>query len=223
MLRDEGWQAISLREAVRNVGLERPFPDRSFAITFDDGYRAVYKEAFPILRQLGIPATVFLTVGEKARAHAWATEDRLPSLNGREMLDWSEIREMHESGIFQFGAHTLSHPDLTRLTPAEAEAEMRDSKAIIEDALSTAVDCFAYPFGRYDRRTRDIAARYFRYACSDKLGFTNRKSDLYALERVDSYYVRRVWTFSLMKGRLFPLYINARRIPREIKRAILSR
>lgn len=218
MLNEEGWQALGLADAAELLRLEKPLPDRAFAVTFDDGYRAVYKEAFPVLRDLRIPATVFLTVGEKENR---GSENRLPSLNGREMLAWNEIHEMSESGIFQFGAHTLSHPDLTRLESLQVEAEMRDSKAIIEDAIGKAVNSFAYPFGLYDRRTRDIAARYFLCACSDKLGFAVHRSDLHALERVDGYYLRRAWSLSLMKGRFFPFYINMRRIPREIRRAVL--
>lgn len=43
----------------------KPFPERSFVITFDDGYQSVFNEAFPVLQRYGMSATVFLTVGEK--------------------------------------------------------------------------------------------------------------------------------------------------------------
>ncbi len=119
-----------------------------------------------------------------------------------------------------FGVHTLTHPDLTRLPLDRVETEICGSKTIIEDALSTQVSSFAYPYGRYNRRCRDIVQQYFACACSDKLGLVTTNSDLYALERVDAYYLRTERLFDVMLTRLFPWYILARSIPRRIRRAI---
>jgi peptidoglycan/xylan/chitin deacetylase (PgdA/CDA1 family) len=153
------------------------------------------------------------------------------------MLAWREMREMQHSGI-NFGAHTLTHPDLTRLPFDRVQAEVCDSKAIIEDALGAPVACFAYPYGRYDHRSREIAWQHFACACSDKLGLvaagsdpyalervdayylrTDRLFDPYALERVDAYYLRTDRLFDVILTGLFPWYIRARSIPRRIRRA----
>jgi peptidoglycan/xylan/chitin deacetylase (PgdA/CDA1 family) len=214
-LHDRGYRTLSLLEVVDCLGRGALFPERSLVITFDDGYQTVYDEAFPVLQRYGLSATVFLTVGEKGTA---GPSDRLPSLEGRSMLTWREIREMHRWGI-HFGAHTLTHPDLTRLPFDRVEAEVCDSKAIIEDALGAPVACFAYPYGRYDHRSREIAWQYFACACSDRLGLITAGSDPYALERVDAYYLRSDPLFDVMLTRLFPWYIRARRIPRRIRRA----
>ena len=211
-LHDAGWHSITLGDAVTHLKQQRPFPLRSFVLTFDDGYESVYTRAFPILMKYGFSATVFLTTGANANA-------RLPSLNGLTMLRWNEIRAMHEAGI-AFGAHTLTHPDLTQLDDAQIERELRDSQAIIADALGADITTFAYPFGRYDTRTRAIAARYFACACSDKLGLANTRSDLYTLERVDAYYLRDAWISNLVTSDVFPWYIRARNVPRELRRAM---
>jgi peptidoglycan/xylan/chitin deacetylase (PgdA/CDA1 family) len=213
-LHESGYQTLSLLEAVDYLRQGTSFPDRSLVITFDDGYQTMYDEAFPVLQRYGLSATVFLTVGEKGTA---GPSDRLPSLEGRSMLTWREIREMHRWGI-NFGAHTLTHPDLARLPFDRVEAEVCDSKAIIEDALGARVDSFAYPYGRYDRRSRQVVQQYFACACSDKLGLITAGSDPYTLERVDAYYLRSDQLFDLMLTRLFPWYIRARRIPRRIRR-----
>jgi peptidoglycan/xylan/chitin deacetylase (PgdA/CDA1 family) len=134
------------------------------------------------------------------------------------MLSWNEIGEMKNSG-FSFGAHTLTHPDLTRLPRDRAEAEICRSKAIIETALGEPVRCFAYPFGRYNRQTREIVRRNFDCACSDKLGLAG-PDDLYALERVDAYYLRTERLLDLMPTKIFPWYVRARSLPRQIRRAI---
>jgi len=67
------------------------FPARSLAITFDDGYRSVNEEAFPVLQRYRMMANVFLTVGKN-------NTDRLPSMERRSMLSWPEVREMHLAG-----------------------------------------------------------------------------------------------------------------------------
>lgn len=215
-LYESGYKAIGLLEAVDCLRQGRPFPDYSFVITFDDGYQTVYDEAFPILQEYGMTATVFLTVGEKGISKP---ADRLPSTEGRSMLSWREIQEMQRWGI-AFGAHTLTHPDLTRLPYHRVEAEVCNSKVIIEGILSAPVACFAYPYGRYDNQSREIVRQHFTCACSDKLGLVTGSSDLYALERVDGYYLRTDRLFDVMLTKLFPWYIRARSIPRLLRRAV---
>lgn len=215
-LHENGYRTLSLLEAVDHLRRGVPFPDRSLVITFDDGYQTVYDEAFPVLERYGMSSTVFLTAGEKGETGA---ADQLPSLNGRPMLAWSQIREMHRHGI-AFGAHTLTHLDLTRLPLDRMEAEVCDSKAIIEDALGAPINCFAYPYGRYDKRSHNIVRGHFACACSDRLGLITASSDPYAMERVDAYYLRTERLFSVMLTRWFPWYVRARSIPRRIRRAV---
>src|SRR5207302_6781187 len=134
-------------------------------------------------------------------------------------LSWAEIREMQRYGI-RFGAHTLTHPDLTRLAPRAQELEVVQSQEAIQQALGVAVPCFAYPFGRSDAHVRDLARRHFTCACSDTLGFATRASDLYAVERIDAYYLRRDPLFGLTTTPLFPWYIRARAAPRAVRRFV---
>jgi peptidoglycan/xylan/chitin deacetylase (PgdA/CDA1 family) len=159
-------------------------------------------------------ATVFLTVGKTKKK-------RLPTMEGRSMLSWHEIKEMHRSGI-AFGAHTLTHPDLTRLPAEFVEGEVVGGKRVIEDALGSRVDTFAYPFGRYDERCRELVSRHFLCACSDRVGLLRPNTDLYAMERVDAYYLRSERLFRAMLTSFFPLYVQARSIPRLIRRAVQS-
>ncbi len=210
---------MSLLDAVDSLRQGKPLRERSFVITFDDGFQTVFSEAFPVLQQYGMLATVFLTVGEKKMLNP---DDRLPSLNNRSMLSWREMGEMQRCGI-DFGSHTLTHPDLRCLSFECIKSEVCNSKAMIEDTLGIPVNCFSYPFGCYDHRSREIVKRYFACACSDKLGLINASSDLYALERVDAYYLRSDLLFDVMLTRLFPWYIRARSIPRLIQRAIQLR
>ena len=212
--KSRGCETIDLISAVDMLRTSA-VPKSSLVMTFDDGYESVYREAFPALLNQGMTATVFLTVGLD---RAISLDARLPSLHGRSMLSWRQIVEMKKSGVVSFGAHTLTHPDLTSLSAERTEVELRDSKSIIEDALGCCVPAFAYPFGRYDDRCTTIAKRLFECACSDRLGLARVDSDSYALERVDAYYLRSVQTIRQVCSSSFPLYISLRSIPRRIKR-----
>ena len=136
------------------------------------------------------------------------------------MLSWAEIREMQRWGI-EFGAHTLTHPDLTRLPPERAEREVRQSQEILEDALGVAVPCFAYPFGRANQESHRVVQRHFTLACTDRLGLLSARSDPYLLARLDAFYLRSARTFDLLLGPALPAYVLARSIPRGIRRALV--
>jgi len=218
-LHERGYQAFSLSEAADFLHRGDSFPDRSFVLTFDDGYQSVYKEVFPILNRYGMRATIFLTVGK--RETAVMGENRLSSLDGRVMLSWGEIREMQRAG-FEFGAHTLTHADLTRLPLNQAKSEIFDSKEIIEQALNARVSSFSYPYGHYNDHIREMVQEHFDCACSDRLGMISHKSDIYALERVETYYFRTDRLFHIMLTRLFPWYLLARSIPRQFRRYLLT-
>jgi peptidoglycan/xylan/chitin deacetylase (PgdA/CDA1 family) len=214
-LHEKGYQTISLLEALNFLRQGMPFPERSLVITFDDGYQTVYDEAFPILQRYSMSATVFLTVGERGMTKVKGV---LPPLEGRSMLSWHNIREMHQWGI-TFGAHTLTHPDLTQLPLDQAVSEIYDSKSIIEDALGSPVTCFAYPYGGYNDYIRELVRQYFLCACSVKFRLVTARSDLYLLERIDACYFRTDLLFGVILTGWFPSYVWARNIPRSLRRA----
>jgi peptidoglycan/xylan/chitin deacetylase (PgdA/CDA1 family) len=212
-----GYRAVGLTDAVENLYRGAPFQEKTFVLTFDDGYRSVYSEAFPVMKRHGMSATVFLTVGDPP-----GPGGRIPPLNGSEMLSWAEVTEMREAGI-RFGAHTLTHPDLTRLGTEKIEYEIVKSKEIIEGVLGEPVRSFAYPYGRYDERSLGIAGRFFDCACSDELGLLTLESNRYALGRVDAYYLKDERLSGLMLSGLFPYYVRLRNVPRKIRRRLGGR
>ncbi len=215
-LHASGYRTVSLLEAADCVRRKIRFPARALVLTFDDGYESVYGEAFPVLQRYGMTATVFLTVGNRGRE---TPTERLPSLNGRPMLSWREILAMQREGI-EFGAHTLTHPDLTRLSPGRLAEEVCGSKTILEEALGVPVSTFAYPYGRYDRRSRELVREHFECACSDELGFLTAESPLDALERVEAYYLRTERLFGLLETPWLPWYLLARNLPRRLRRVL---
>jgi hypothetical protein len=157
-------------------------------VTFDDAYHDVLG-AIPVLERLGLPSTVFaatsfardgrpLAVPELA-AQAQAHPERLATMN------WDELRELAARGV-EIGSHTVTHPHLTRLTDAEVERELADSRAEIEDELGRPCVLLAYPFGEHDARIQEIA-RGCGYAAAFALWEGASPERRYALPRIDLY------------------------------------
>jgi peptidoglycan/xylan/chitin deacetylase (PgdA/CDA1 family) len=217
-LHAQGFRTLELRDAVESLRRDEALPPRSVVLTFDDGYRSAYTEAFPVLARYCMTATIFLATGDRPPT---SPGERLPRMQAREMLSWSEIREMRSAGL-TFGAHTMTHPDLTRQDETEIDRQMRLSRDIIQDALGAPVPCFAYPFGQHDRRSRAAAARHFTCACSDQLGLVAPGNDLWSLPRVDVHYLRFPLWFERLDSPLLAWYLWVRNGPRRTHRQLRS-
>ena len=160
-LKDEGFSSLDLEELLEvSAGIVPPktgqFPNerkegnnKRIAITFDDGYESVYQNAFPVLKRYGFKAITFIITGYTGKENSWEAGF------GRKFrhLSWEQILEMKESG-FQFGSHTVNHPDLTRLNRKSLEYELKKSKEIIEDRLNQEIKFLSYPFGRHNQLVR---------------------------------------------------------------------
>jgi len=151
-LKRSGYHVISLTEALRGLKGEIPLPRHSVVLTFDDGYRNFYEHAYPVLRQCGFPATVFVVAGLMGSNARWIDED---GRQGAPLMEPGQLLEIQAGGI-EIGSHTVSHPRLSRLAASEAQREIADSKAILESVLGTPVVHFCYPYGDFDRRVADL-------------------------------------------------------------------
>jgi peptidoglycan/xylan/chitin deacetylase (PgdA/CDA1 family) len=214
-----GYRTLTLKDAVAALDHPDGFPERALVLTFDDGYRSVYETAFPLLRAHRMTATVFVTTGREFAQPEGRQAGRLPPQCGREMLSWEEIREMSAAGI-EFGAHTLTHPDLTRLPADRLQGEIGGGREEIERVTGVAVRSFAYPFGRWNRRAIDEVKRSYACACTDRLALASRRCDRFTLPRVDAYYLRSPWLLRLLFSQGLPFYLRARNLPRTVRRLV---
>jgi peptidoglycan/xylan/chitin deacetylase (PgdA/CDA1 family) len=89
-------------------------------------------------------------------------------LEGR-MLDWDQVRAMYRGGVF-FGAHTMTHPSVSRLDVDELEEELGRSRRILEERLGVPVTDFSYPFGKPSDRS--LAAEEFLTGCGYRSAVT---------------------------------------------------
>ena len=159
-LRQAGYRTIDLPEMMNALETGRDL-SRTVVLTFDDGYQDFYTDAFPLLRQCGFKATVFL-VSDRIRNKAACVE-------GADYLTWREVRELHSQGI-SFGSHSVTHSDFRSLGPEQIDYELGYSKETIEQEIGAPVESFSYPFA-LPEEDRDFT----RYLADilENLGYTS--------------------------------------------------
>jgi len=174
LLRIHGYQTITLEQLGSFMRGERiALPDKPILISFDDGYADNYTQAFPILKEIGFRATIFMVGINFDRAN------RLTS---------SQIREMAANSI-EIGAHSMTHRDLTRLSRTDLRYEVVGSKQKVEQVVRAEAGYFAYPGGFYNLAALEAV---------ESAGFQGAFSVLPGLNRPDRdniYLLRRIPIF----------------------------
>jgi peptidoglycan/xylan/chitin deacetylase (PgdA/CDA1 family) len=176
-LRNQGYQFIFINEIPKLLNMKMVPTGKYVAITFDDGYRDFYTDAFSIIKQTGVKATIFVISG---------------FINYQNYMTDQQIKEIAHSGLVEIGAHTIHHVDIKSVTPAEAENEVVGSKTYLETKYGIKVESFAYPYGAFDDKIVQIVKNAsFTSAVSDISGTTQSQSNLYSLSRIRvGYYFK---------------------------------
>lgn len=142
---------VSTGALVEMVEGARPVDRRYFHLSFDDGFDNVYRNAFPLLAEMGIPATLFVPTSfvdagdEDVRGRWWRCfRGRLPTRPVR----WAWLREMTAAG-WDIGSHTCNHARLSEVSadPARLREEIAVSKDVIEQRLGLPCRYFSWPWG----------------------------------------------------------------------------
>jgi peptidoglycan/xylan/chitin deacetylase (PgdA/CDA1 family) len=141
-LKTNGYRVVSLADFVEFTRLNRQLPQRAVVLTFDDGYHAFKDHAYPVLKELGFTATLFIYTD-------WVGA-------GRAALSWTELRELAAAGM-DIQAHSKTHADLRRAqgeTEAQyarrMQAELEQPQDLFNRNLGRRSQILAYPYGRWE-------------------------------------------------------------------------
>jgi peptidoglycan/xylan/chitin deacetylase (PgdA/CDA1 family) len=139
LLLDAGFRFVTVAELAQEAAGGTPPPGLA-ALSFDDGMEDNHSRALPLLREWGIPATVFVATSLIGMPNPWVRKAR--------MMTEDELRELAAAGV-ELGAHTVTHPDLATLDHDGCLREMTQSRRALEELTGGPVRTFAYPFCSY--------------------------------------------------------------------------
>lgn len=200
---------VGLDDALPRLDQAGQLPRGMAALTFDDGFEALYEHALPVLRAHGLPATVFLvaqTLTPAGQPVDWVNNvgDATPTT-----LSLDQVLAMRDEGI-DFQSHSYAHHDLPELGFAECVTDLRTSRELLSDLIGRPVDLLAYPRGLHDEKVRAAAARAgYKYAFG--LPVTAERSGPYAVPRVGIYGGNGIRT---LRVKCCAPYLRARTDPR---------
>ena len=154
-LLSRGYRAWPLRRVLASRQAGEPVPARTFVVTFDDGYDGIHRYAWPILKALSVPATVFVVTScldsdRPLDCDDWAAAGSAdaPAATWKP-LSIVHCAEMMDDGLVEVGSHTHIHADF-RGAPDAFSGDLARSLGVLRDALGVEQASFAFPFGHYD-------------------------------------------------------------------------
>ena len=151
-LLERGFQAWPLQEALKHRHSGKPMPAKTFVVTFDDGYENVYTNAWPMLRELQIPATVFLATAYLDSDQPFPCDDwsaagspQVP-VDAWRPLSTAQCLEMRDSGLIELASHTHRHADF-RGRPDDLRVDIETSLGVLRQRFGIQQATFALPYG----------------------------------------------------------------------------
>lgn len=200
-LAKNNYHTISLMQLYKYYNSNDPLPENPIVITFDDGFYCNYSRAFRILDQFSYTSTIFL-ISDKIRTNGIVKEGI------ESYMSWLEAKEMMKAG-FEFGSHTVDHPDLNTLSEVETYTQAKTSKQKIENELGGQIYFFCYPYDRFNNSTKKAVsnAGYLGACGGNGFPFGNKGPyDWYEIGRTEIFFQDSLeqFKFKVKTGYGFP-------------------
>lgn len=171
-LKENGYQSVSVDQVAAAVRGQATLPPKPIAITFDDGWRAQFTLAKPILDEYGFKATFYLVTNYVGRAPAF--------------MSWEDVGVLSAEGHW-IGSHSVSHTPNTRLNAAQLTTEIAGSRDVLAQRIGKPITTYAYPYGATNTFVREMAQKLgFSHAVGVVSHWQQKPTDLYNLHRIEA-------------------------------------
>jgi peptidoglycan/xylan/chitin deacetylase (PgdA/CDA1 family) len=184
-----GYQVLSLRDVRAFLKGNKALPDKSVAITIDDGYENFFSVAYPILKKYNFPSTLFI----------------YPDfVGGGQGLKWSQVEVLHEDPIVDIQSHSKSHDSLSPRPGGEAPddyyerliVEVETTDQILNRKIGRPAEYFAYPYGNSSLELVNMLERNgYELALTVKKGGNPTFASPYLMRRTMVYAGDSIATF----------------------------
>lgn len=169
-LKNAGFTFLTNRQLTEYMNGNGILPEKSVVLTFDDGYRDFYTDAYPILKKHNVVATQYVVSG---------------FFNDPNYMTESQVVRIAKDGLVEIGVHTDSHPWLADKNKAFLQKEVAESKNELEKLIGYDIVSFAYPYGSFDVASIDSVKKAgFTSAVSVIPGIIHNQDTKYFLYRL---------------------------------------
>ncbi len=174
------------------IDKSRKLPKKSVVMYFDDGFRDIYTNAYPIFKKYNLPFVLFVTTN---------------FINQKQLyLSWEEIRKMMD--LVEIGSHGVTHRDFIDLSDNELRKELVESKEKIKKETGQEPIALSFPHGKYNQKIKDLVQETgYKFAVITKQGEANLKDKL-ELKKIVIYPTDNMMMFKLKLGIFYKIYEN---------------
>jgi len=181
LLNDWGFTPITFKDYSLFIKGEKHLPKIPVIITFENGYKNIYRLAFPLLKRFGVNAVVF-ALGDRTITTDYSNEHL--GLPPEELATDEDLIEMQDAG-FEIGSHSMTHVDLTGLSDSDGKNEIMSSKKALESILQAKILSFSYPFGSINERIKNVVANAgYEFGCGIDTGPSHFGTDMFDIRRI---------------------------------------
>lgn len=193
-LKKKGYETVTFKDMLNNRYKQRFDKDKKWImLTFDDGYKDNYENAFPILKKYQFKGIIYILDG--IEYNKWDVDNPGNPERKFTLMNQDELLEMQNYGI-EFGGHTSTHPRLAELSIEQVKSEIINSKSNIEKIVGRELLSFAYPYGSLNEEVKRIPQEAgYKFAVATDSGSIVFSDDLFEIRRIGIFPTNNLFNF----------------------------
>lgn len=193
-LKKKGYETVTFKDLLNNRYKQRFDKDKKWImLTFDDGYKDNYENAFPILKKYQFKGIIYVLDG--IEYNKWDVDNPGNPEKRFTLMNQDELLEMQNYGI-EFGGHTSTHPRLAELSTEQVKSEIINSKSNIEKIVGKELLSFAYPYGSLNEEVKRIPQEAgYKFAVATDSGSIVFSDDLFEIRRIGIFPTNNLFNF----------------------------